>query len=469
MPPVREASTKPSAATVLPAPVACSNQKRLPALGSSGAAGSWLVVVGRRARPPSPAAPPARRRPRRGPPRPGSPAEASGGVGGRRASRAPFARRGGLGQQRGQRARERVDLVRVEHGAVGELGLVLREQPVQAEQQRPALAPGDGRDLGAGLELRQRGVERAAAGGAGRERVAASSPSSTNGSRVNAAARSMASSGGMAGAASRATGVGSAMTARCDKGVGAANGDSARLRGCGPGIRGLVCRRDRRPRRLREYVPLKQTRRRAPVRSATVWGMKRAVAWIVGVGILTARAGHRPVPGRLGPAGTPPPAKPFDLRRGAAASSRARRPSSPRSTPRPTSCSTAALEAFNARMAALKGTPDRDQQVGVVVRPVPGRVPGLPAGRDGARQAGRLRRHQRQRQHRTRRRSSSPSTPCRTRPTSTPTRRSRRPSRRAKNYPITVFVNPEGEVTIKQGTYRDAAALEADIDRYAAA
>ena len=39
----------------------------------------------------------------------------------------------------------------------------------------------------------------------------------------------------------------------------------------------------------------------------------------------------------------------------------------------------------------------------------------------------------------------------------------------AKNYPITVFVNPEGEVTIKQGTYRDAAALEADIDRYAAA
>jgi cytochrome c biogenesis protein CcmG/thiol:disulfide interchange protein DsbE len=39
----------------------------------------------------------------------------------------------------------------------------------------------------------------------------------------------------------------------------------------------------------------------------------------------------------------------------------------------------------------------------------------------------------------------------------------------AKNYPITVFVNPKGEVTIKQGTYRDKAALEADIDRYAAA
>ncbi len=40
MPPVRDASTKPMAATVLPAPVACSNQNRLWALGSSGASGS---------------------------------------------------------------------------------------------------------------------------------------------------------------------------------------------------------------------------------------------------------------------------------------------------------------------------------------------------------------------------------------------------------------------------------------------
>ena len=36
-PPVREASMKPTAATVLPAPVACSNQKRRSAPGSSGA------------------------------------------------------------------------------------------------------------------------------------------------------------------------------------------------------------------------------------------------------------------------------------------------------------------------------------------------------------------------------------------------------------------------------------------------
>ena len=44
MPPVREASTNPSAATVLPAPVACSNQKRLSALGSSGALGLDVLV-----------------------------------------------------------------------------------------------------------------------------------------------------------------------------------------------------------------------------------------------------------------------------------------------------------------------------------------------------------------------------------------------------------------------------------------
>src|SRR4051794_27910116 len=41
MPPEREASTKPIAATVFPAPVACSNQKRRAAFGSSGCSGIW--------------------------------------------------------------------------------------------------------------------------------------------------------------------------------------------------------------------------------------------------------------------------------------------------------------------------------------------------------------------------------------------------------------------------------------------
>ncbi len=53
MPPVREASTKPIAATVLPAPVACSNQNRRDAPGSSGCSASCssssvlLLLVGR--------------------------------------------------------------------------------------------------------------------------------------------------------------------------------------------------------------------------------------------------------------------------------------------------------------------------------------------------------------------------------------------------------------------------------------
>jgi hypothetical protein len=59
--------------------------------------------------------------------------------------------------------------MRGEHGPVGEVRLLLREQPVQAEQQRPALAPCDRRDLRARLQLGERGVERAAARGARRE------------------------------------------------------------------------------------------------------------------------------------------------------------------------------------------------------------------------------------------------------------------------------------------------------------
>ena len=45
-----------------------------------------------------------------------------------------------------------------------------REQALEPEQQRPLAAPLRRRDLRAGLDLGQRGVERAAARGAGRER-----------------------------------------------------------------------------------------------------------------------------------------------------------------------------------------------------------------------------------------------------------------------------------------------------------
>ena len=78
----------------------------------------------------------------------------------------------GLGQQRRQRARQRVDLVGREHGAVVELGLLVGEQALQPEQQRELAAPG-GRwvlRLGVGLELGERLVERAPARRPGRER-----------------------------------------------------------------------------------------------------------------------------------------------------------------------------------------------------------------------------------------------------------------------------------------------------------
>ena len=119
MPPVREASTKPSAATVLPAPVACSNQKRRAAPGSStaasAAASSSASSLG---------------------------SQSSGSSSGElvaldldlaagqlleRGAGLPFAllRDLQLGGERDQRAGEGVDLVRVESRAVGEVRLLV--------------------------------------------------------------------------------------------------------------------------------------------------------------------------------------------------------------------------------------------------------------------------------------------------------------------------------------------------------
>src|SRR5215213_42046 len=76
-----------------------------------------------------------------------------------------------LRHQRRQRARQRVDLVRVEQRPVGEARLVVRQHALQAEQQRVLAPPGDRRRLQAGVELYERRVERAATGAAGSERV----------------------------------------------------------------------------------------------------------------------------------------------------------------------------------------------------------------------------------------------------------------------------------------------------------
>ena len=90
---------------------------------------------------------------------------------GRRGGRREVAVALGLGQQRGQRARQRVDLVRVERRAVGEARLVLAEHALEAEQQGVAPAPVGGRDLGARVDLRQGRVQRQSPPRARRERV----------------------------------------------------------------------------------------------------------------------------------------------------------------------------------------------------------------------------------------------------------------------------------------------------------
>ncbi len=75
-----------------------------------------------------------------------------------------------LGQQRRERARERIDLVGREHGAVGKLRLVVGEQSLQAQQQREVPAPFRRGVLGARVELGQRAIQRAPARGARRQR-----------------------------------------------------------------------------------------------------------------------------------------------------------------------------------------------------------------------------------------------------------------------------------------------------------
>ena len=177
MPPVREASTNPSAATVLPAPVACSNQKRRPAFGSSGCSSSWTSASSSA---------------------PGScqswgssssSSSASSSLSSSSSSSPGIAAEAScrdatwagalplplpaplpavavallLGEQRGQRPGEGVDLVGGEDGALGEMRLVFGQQPLEPEQQREVSAPLDRRLLVAGLDLYERGVERATA------------------------------------------------------------------------------------------------------------------------------------------------------------------------------------------------------------------------------------------------------------------------------------------------------------------
>ena len=184
MPPVREASTKPSAATVLPAPVACSNQKRRAAPGSS----STGVAPRPPPRPPRPG--PSRAAPRRAARRPRARPRRSGAPRATGASPVAVAADQELGLERDQRAGQRVDLVGEQRRAVGQVRLLLGEQPLEAQHQRE-LAPPLDRRLARGPRRSPSARRRARRGAAlpSASAVAASSPSSTKDSRANFSAR----------------------------------------------------------------------------------------------------------------------------------------------------------------------------------------------------------------------------------------------------------------------------------------
>ena len=181
----RVASMKPTAATVLPAPVACSNQKRRAAPGSSGASSttsssssagsssqSWGSSSGASSSSSSSSSLARRRRPVGV----GSSASAAARRLAAASSSPPLPAAVGaadllLGHQLGQGPGEGVDLVRVQFGAVAQLRRFVGEEALQPEQQREVAAPLDRGVLGAVVELLQRRVERAAARGPRRQRL----------------------------------------------------------------------------------------------------------------------------------------------------------------------------------------------------------------------------------------------------------------------------------------------------------
>jgi hypothetical protein len=74
-----------------------------------------------------------------------------------------------VGDQSGEGSGERVDLMGGELGAVGEMRLLLGEQPLETEHEGEVATPLDGRGLTALLDLGERGVQGAAPGRPGRE------------------------------------------------------------------------------------------------------------------------------------------------------------------------------------------------------------------------------------------------------------------------------------------------------------
>jgi hypothetical protein len=157
---------KPTAATVFPAPVACSNQNRRLAPGSSGASAIASSSPGSSQSCGSSSG--ASRSSSSGAVAvPGLGGRVSVGAGAVASVATRLALRSlELGGQRGERAGQRVDLVVVQLGAVEELRALLGEKPLEPEQQRVVAAPFERRHLVIRLDLRQRSVDRAAPRGA---------------------------------------------------------------------------------------------------------------------------------------------------------------------------------------------------------------------------------------------------------------------------------------------------------------
>jgi thiol-disulfide isomerase/thioredoxin len=216
---------------------------------------------------------------------------------------------------------------------------------------------------------------------------------------------------------------------------------------------------------LRE-ISIEADREARTGRSATVWPMKRLVAWVLGVGLLTAvlvigltQAGSEQ------PDATP--AKPFDLD-AALAKLEGAPPELASLHDQSAQLLDGGLKAFDKRMETLKGRPIVINKWASWCHPC---LVEFPIFQQVATERGKtvafvgingsdstnpakefLAEH-----------------PVPYPSYVDPDEEIAQAIKAAKNYPITVFVNPAGEVTIKQGTYRDASALEADIDRYAAA
>ena len=230
MPPVREASTKPIAATVLPAPVACSNQKRLCALGSSGASASCsssasllgvvverLLVLGdvlvddassSGDRPASRAASGDRRAvARRGVASARRPAP-------RRCRPLPFAPRWASASSAVSVPESASTWCGLSSVPSASLRLLVGEHALEAEHERVVAPPLGRRVLGARLELGERVVERAAARRA-RARAPPRGPRRAGRrARARTSRRARASPDREGERPSTAAGVGSAMLAR---------------------------------------------------------------------------------------------------------------------------------------------------------------------------------------------------------------------------------------------------------------